>query len=116
MPTRAWPGFAFGAAWGFAIFALSLPLGGHVEPWDGLPGYYPIALVLGGLLAGIFLRARPLPLWLGLMVGKVFYVCVCSSRGPGNLWPIGLAFDAVASLLALVGFWVGVWLARRMVA
>ena len=109
----AWHGLLFGAAWGFAIFALSLPIAGHIEPWDGLPGYYPCALLLGGLVAAFFRRTRPLPLWCGLVVGQQIYVFFVSSSGAGNLWPIGIAFGAVSSLIAPVGWCIGALFVRR---
>ena len=109
----AWPGLVFGAAWGFAIFALSLPIAGHVEPWDGRPGYYPVALLLGGFVAAFVRRTRPLPLWCGLVVGQQIFVFFASGSGAGNLWPIGMAFGAVSSLIAPVGWWIGALLARR---
>ena len=109
LPRRApaWPGIAFGAAWGVAIFALSLPIAGHVEPWDGLPGYYPFALVLGGVVAAFVVRTKPYALWLGLVLGQQAFVVFLSSHGPGNLWPIGMVFGMCASLLAVVGWWIG---------
>lgn len=101
------PGLWFGAAWGCAIFAASLPLAGHVEPWDGLPGYYPFALLLGGILAAFSLRVRPAALWVGVVIGQEAYVVFLSKSGPGNLWPIGLLFAMAASLLIVAGWYAG---------
>jgi hypothetical protein len=72
------PGLLFGGIWGFLIFAASLPLGGHVEPWDGTPGYYPIALIIGGIIAASRLRTRPFAVWLGLVVGQAAWVLFAS--------------------------------------
>ena len=110
---RAWPGFVFGAVWGFGIYALSLPIGGHLEPWDATPGYYPGALVLGGLVAGMLLRARPWALWLGLVVGQAVDVLFVAPGAPLSLWPLSLVFGGASSLIALLGLAVANWLKHR---
>lgn len=109
-----WHGVVFGAAWGVAIFVLSRQLEGHVEPWDGLPSHYALALVLGGVVAAVVLRTKPGALWLGLVLGQQGYVVFVSSHGAGNLWPIGMAFGMCASLLAVVGWWIGSTAKRRI--
>lgn len=110
---RAFSGFVFGAAWGFGIYALSLPIGGHLEPWDATPGYYPGTLVLGGLVAGLLLRARPWPLWLGLVAGQAIHVLFVAPGAPLTLWPLSLVFGGASSLFALLGLAVANWLMRR---
>ena len=109
-------GLLFGGIWGFLIFAASLPLGGHVEPWDGTPGYYPIALMLGGIIAAVRLRTRPFAVWLGLVLGQAAWVVFASASGPGNLWPIGLAFTMIATALVFPGWWMGRFFTRHRMA
>jgi hypothetical protein len=60
MKKRTWLTIAIATAAVAAIWALSLLLTGHQEAWDAGGGYYPIGLVVAGMLAGML---APKPLW-----------------------------------------------------
>ena len=60
-----------GSFCGWLIWALSPWLGGHTEPWDANPIYYPLALGMSGLLFGVLHGARFWTGLLGLYIGQV---------------------------------------------
>ena len=88
-----------------AVWALSPWLTGHVEPWDADGLYYPVALVLSGVLSGLL---APKPLWalyLGGMAGQVLYLLLLRPVDP--LLGVGLLFVLLWSLVFVAGGFIG---------
>lgn len=74
-------GFLIGMAGGAAIWLLSPILAGRSEPWDG-GFYYPVALLVAGLLGGWAAPAH-MGRWLwGSFSGKGLYCWEASSPIP----------------------------------
>ena len=94
-----------GGGLGAAIWLLSPLLTGRREPWDAEGPYYAVALlgagVLGALLAPQHWRSIPLGVFLGQ--AAVLLGGVLADPGDGGLWPLGVIFLGVYSLLALFG-------------
>ena len=98
-----------GLAIGAAIWLLSPLITGRREPWDAEGGYYAGALLASGLLGGLLLPERSGGLVAGIFVGQVVVLLggVLSDPSSGGLWPLGVVFLALYSLLALVGATLG---------
>jgi hypothetical protein len=111
-------GFLIGLAVGAAIWLLSPLITGRREPWDAEGGYYAGALLASGLLGGLLLPERLGGFVAGIFVGQVVVLLggVLSDPSSGGLWPLGVAFLALYSLLALLGATLGSgvrWLRSR---
>jgi hypothetical protein len=115
---RATDGAAFviGLACGAAIWLLSPVLTGHAEPWDGSFGAYSGSLVVAGAIGGWLMPGRMAANALGIFVGQALVLLgrVVGDPGSGGLWPLGLGFLAVYSLLALAGAAAGAFVRRRL--
>ncbi len=114
---QRWKAFALSAVLGFLVWFLSLPFTGKPEPWDSETPYYPVALILAGVLAGV-LRAKPLWLLpLGIFAGQAFAVFVRGFTHPiagaNMFFPIGAVMMAAYSLLSLVGSVPVAWALAR---
>ena len=100
--------FSLSVILGALIWLLSPLVAGHQEPWDARLGYYPCALVAAGFIPAC-LSARWFWLcaagaWLGQVIAFLFLVV---RSGDAGLWPLGLVFLCVYSLLSLVGAALG---------
>ncbi len=93
---------------GALIWFLSPMLTGHREPWDANPAFYPVALFAAGFIPACF-SARWFWLWAaGAWMGQVIaFLYLVVRSGNGGLWPLGLAFLGVYSLLSLAGAGLG---------
>lgn len=102
-------GFLAGLATGAAIWLLSPLISGRREPWDSGGFYYPGALLLAGLLGGLLLSENSRSFAAGIFVGQVLVLLggVLVEPSSGGLWPLGVVFLALYSLLALLGTALG---------
>ncbi len=91
--------FVVSAVSASAVWALSIPVTGHTEPWDAGPLYYPVALAVGGAVAGILVPRHPLAHYIGAIFGQAVYEWVVLEPGP--LFLLGLAFLAGYSIVFL---------------
>jgi hypothetical protein len=116
--SRPAAGFLIGLAFGAAIWLLSPLITGSGEPWDADGGYYVGALFGAGLLGGLLLPDHSGRLVVGIFVGQLVVLLggVLSNPSSGGLWPLGVVFLALFSLLALLGATLGSgvrWLRNR---
>jgi hypothetical protein len=102
-------GFLIGLGIGVAIWLLSPLITGRREPWDAEGGYYAGALLGAGLLGGLLLPENSRGFVAGIFVGQVLVLLggVLSDPSSGGLWPLGVIFLALYSLLALLGAALG---------
>jgi peptidoglycan/LPS O-acetylase OafA/YrhL len=107
-------GFLLGLATGAAIWLLSPLISGRREPWDSEGVYYPGALLVAGLLGGLLLPDHSRSFAVGIFVGQVLVLLggVLTDPSSGGLWPLGVVFLALYSLLALLGTALGSGLRR----
>jgi len=107
LPTST--GFLIGLAAGVAIWLLSPLITGKREPWDAEGGYYAGALLGAGLLGGLLIPEHTRGFVAGIFVGQVLVLLggVLSDPSSGGLWPLGVMFLALYSLLALLGATLG---------
>jgi hypothetical protein len=87
------------------IWALSLSIAGHEEPWDASSYYYVAALIFGGFLSGLLV---PQPLWahfVGSLIGQLVWLLLFIKGGP--LFVVGIGFLLMYSLLFLCGASLG---------
>jgi hypothetical protein len=103
-----------GLAIGAAIWFLSPLITGRREPWDAEGGYYVGALLSAGLLGGLLLPEYWGRFAAGIFAGQVLVLLggVLSDPSSGGLWPLGVMFLALYSLLALLGATLGSALRR----
>ncbi|MBD2059636.1 hypothetical protein H6F88_27215 [Oculatella sp. FACHB-28] len=104
--------FLFSFVGGAMVWALSPSLSGQVEPWDwdATGFYYSAALLIVGLTVGF---ARPKHVWshyAGIILGQLTYMLLFLPGGP--LIPVGVAFLAAYSTIALAGAASGAWFRR----
>jgi len=106
-PTLA--AFLIGLVIGAAIWWLSPLITGRREPWDAEGGYYAGSLLGAGVLGGFLLPAHSRSFVAGIFVGQVLVLLGAVLRDPssGGLWPLGVVFMALYSLLALLGATLG---------
>ena len=112
-PTLA--AFLIGLATGAAIWWLSPLITGRREPWDAEGAYYAGSLLGAGLLGGVLLPEHWRWLVAGIFVGQVLVLLggVVGDPSSGGLWPLGVVFLALYSMLAVLGAALGSSLGRR---
>jgi hypothetical protein len=101
--------FVIGLACGAIIWVLSPLITGQAEPWDAAGAYYPGALFIAGLLASLALPGNAGRVALGIFAGQglVLIGRVIADPSSGGLWPLGILFLGLYSVLALIGAVVG---------
>lgn len=102
--------FLFSFVGGAMVWAVSPFLSGQVEPWDAKGFYYSAALLIVGLTVGF---ARPKHVWshyAGIVLGQLTYMLCFLPGAP--LIPVGVAFVAAYSIIALAGEASGAWFRR----
>ena len=106
--------FLIGLIVGAAIWWLSPLITGRREPWDAGSGYYEGALLGAGVLGGLLLPEHSRWFVAGIFVGQVLVLlgAVLTEPSSGGLWPLGVVFLALYSLLALLGATLGSGLRR----
>jgi hypothetical protein len=98
-----------GVGLGAAIWLISPLITGQREPWDAEGGYYPAALLGAGILGGVVTPRHWLAVALGVFGGQVMVLLggVMAEPASGGLWPLGILFLGVYSVLALLGAGLG---------
>jgi len=101
--------FGFAAVLGALIWILSPILTGEIEPWESFY-LYSFALFLAGFLPASFSAQRSwlaaVGAWLGQMAASYLVLYPAEPFGP-SMWPLGLLFVCLFSLLSVVGAGVG---------
>jgi hypothetical protein len=90
-------GFVFGAL----IWWVSPTVTGHVEAWDAKGVYYPLSLVVAGVVAALLSPRHFVLAPVGIYLGQFAYAMVFLSGGP--LWIAGLVFGVLYCTLAFAG-------------
>jgi hypothetical protein len=107
-------GLPIGLALGAAIWVLSASITGHQEPWDSPGIYYSAALLCAGVIGGFLVPGHWAEVAVGVFTGQavVLLARVLAEPASGGLWPLGVLFLGLYSLLALVGAGLGSGLRR----
>jgi hypothetical protein len=107
-------GFLIGVGLGAAIWLVSPLITGRREPWDVEGGYYPAALLGAGVLGGLLAPRHWLSVALGVFAGQVVVLLggVMAEPASGGLWPLGVLFLGLYSVLALLGAGLGASMRR----
>src|SRR5215208_3097677 len=97
--------FLVGVGLGALIWLLSPAVTGRREPWDAAGGYYYGALLGAGLLGGLAAPAHWGTIAIGVFVGQALVLLggVLVTPASGGLWPLGVVFLSIYSLLSLLG-------------
>ena len=82
-------GFGLGAL----LWHFSPDLFGRKEPWDASVGIYLTCIFIFGLVSAIPSPRHFLIGPLSIFIGQFSYIWIV--HGPGNLWPLSLAFGFV---------------------
>jgi peptidoglycan/LPS O-acetylase OafA/YrhL len=98
-----------GVGLGAAIWLISPLITGRREPWDTEGGYYPVALLAAGVLGGVLAPRQWLSIALGVFGGQAVVLLggVMAEPASGGLWPLGVLFLGLYSVLALLGAGLG---------
>lgn len=107
-------GLPIGLTLGAGIWLLSASVTGRQEPWDSPGMYYATALVGAGAIGGFLIPEHWAEVAVGIFTGQavVLVARVLSDPATGGLWPLGVLFLGLYSLLALVGAGLGSGLRR----
>jgi hypothetical protein len=107
-------GLPIGLALGAGIWVLSASITGHQEPWDSPGIYYSAALLCAGVIGGFLVPGHWAEVAVGVFTGQavVLLARVLAEPASGGLWPLGVLFLGLYSLLALVGAGLGSGLRR----
>jgi hypothetical protein len=114
--TQVSSGLPIGVALGAGIWLLSTTLTGYSEPWDA-PGLYYVTTLLGaGLIGGFVVPGHWIEVAVGIFTGQaaVMLASVLAQPGGGGLWPLGVLFLGLYSVLALAGAVLGSALRRLL--
>lgn len=107
-----WGAFALSAVLGAAIWAFSRTVTGRAEPWDANSAYYPVALAIAGLVAGLLPPPRVWRAYAGVIAGQALYMAIAS--GGGGLFVLGVLLVPVYSLPFLAAIALLAWARRRL--
>ena len=108
-----WFALGLSVALGALIWIYSQRFTGKAEPWDGSGYYWHFSLVAAGFFPAL-LSPRRFWLWpFCVLLGQVIIFAVRAIQGPPSaLWPVGLIFLALYTVLSFVGAFIG-WASRR---
>jgi hypothetical protein len=108
-PTRISTGLPIGLALGAGIWVLSASITGHSEPWDSPGMYYAASLLGAGVIGGFLVPGHWAEVAVGVFTGQavVLVARVMAEPASGGLWPLGILFIGLYSLLALLGAGLG---------
>ena len=102
--------FGLAVILGALIWLLSPLFTGQREAWDAQSPYYDCALLLAGFLPACLSARRfwlwAVAAWLGQLAAFAFLVLHTVPVG-ADLWPVGLVFLTLYSLLSLAGAALG---------
>ena len=104
-------GFIPACTMGAIIWLLSPYLTGELEPWDSGSFYYPIALIVSGLLLLFYKHSTKASIYWGIILGQIIYILIFLPKGP--LMLVGSFLIFLYSLLALFGLGIKYILARN---
>jgi hypothetical protein len=108
-----WLAFGLSVVLGALIWICSQRFTGTAEPWDA-PGYYwHISLLLAGFLPAVF---SPQRFWLwpvGVLLGQLIIFAARVIQSPSALWPVGVMYLVLFSILTFAGAFIG-WAGRRV--
>jgi hypothetical protein len=112
--THVSSGLPIGLVLGAGIWVLSASITGHQEPWDSPGMYYSAALLAAGVIGGFLVPGHWAEVAIGVFAGQavVLLARVLAEPASGGLWPLGILFLGLYSLLALVGAGLGAGLRR----
>ena len=115
--THVSSGLPIGLALGAGIWVLSASITGHQEPWDSPGMYYPAALLAAGVIGGFLVPGHWAEVAVGVFAGQavVLLARVLAEPASGGLWPLGILFLGLYSLLTLLGAGLGSGLRRIVV-
>jgi hypothetical protein len=115
--THVSSGLPVGLVLGAGIWVLSASVTGHQEPWDSPGIYYPAALLAAGAIGGFLVPGHWAEVAVGAFAGQavVLLARVLAEPASGGLWPLGILFLGLYSLLTLLGAGLGSGLRRRVV-
>ena len=100
MKSRAWMmTLLVSALSAAAVWGLSPAISGHKEPWDAASYYYPLGLVVAGLVAGLLSPRIRWAYFAGAVMGQFLYVLVFLETGP--LIAVGLVYMGLYALVFL---------------
>jgi hypothetical protein len=107
-------GLPLGLALGAGIWVLSGSITGRAEPWDSPSQVYVAELIGAGVVGGLLIPAHWIEVAVGIFTGQalVLLARVMAEPAEGGLWPLGLLFLAIYSLLALFGSVLGATVRR----
>jgi hypothetical protein len=112
--THVSSGLPIGLVLGVGIWVLSASITGHQEPWDSAGMYYPAALLAAGVIGGFLVPGHWAEVAVGVFAGQavVLLARVLAEPASGGLWPLGILFLGLYSLLVLMGAGLGSGLRR----
>jgi hypothetical protein len=107
-------GLPLGLALGAGIWILSGSIAGRPEPWDSPSQVYIAELIGAGVVGGLLIPGHWIEVAVGIFTGQalVLLARVMAEPAEGGLWPLGLLFVAIYSLLALFGAVLGAGVRR----
>jgi hypothetical protein len=109
VPYRPWLAtFSISTVCASLVWALSPAITSHKEPWDSANHYYPLALLVAGLVSGLVSPRHKLAYYSGAVIGQLLFALIFLESGP--LLLVGVAFMAAYS----VAFYVAALLANYL--
>jgi hypothetical protein len=96
------------------IWALSPVITGHKEPWDDVGHYYPLGLVVAGLLAGLVSPRIRWAYYVGSILGQLMYMLAFLATGP--LIAVGVLTMCIYGVVFLLAALLANYMRGRVVA
>jgi len=89
---------------GIFIWVVSPDVTGYTVPWDAQSGFYPLVLLISGVISGLIVPRRLGTLYIGVVGGQLFYIFMILQAG-ALVGPTLLFLPAYALVLAF-GAWI----------